>query len=163
MSPCAPSANYCTFGPPSSVGFLIVDIIFLVDWIELFELLCFIVILKSAPIKPWVRLLFPPRCIVPEGWRAASIPFTPFFPTELLTFFLTATISHINYLSPYLDWDRFRHLRNSLAAYLKGSHPCRCPSRSFQDFRRCYNETYSAAAIDSWMANGWYLWLEELF
>lgn len=70
----------CCAGYPlasRSYGFRMVAIIFLVDWIEWFELLCFIVILKSVFIMPDERLLLPPTWIVPEGCRAANIPLTP--------------------------------------------------------------------------------------
>lgn len=68
-----------------------VAIIFFVDWIEWFELLCFIVILKSVFIIPEFKLLLPPTWIVPLGCRAASMPFTPAFEPlgPLLAFFLT--------------------------------------------------------------------------
>jgi len=68
-----------------SWGLRIVDTIFL-EWIELFELLCFIVLLKSVDIIPteivdafgFTRPLpdpTPATWMVPEGCSAASIPF----------------------------------------------------------------------------------------
>ena len=73
------------------------------DWIEWFELLCFIVILKSVLIRPEVKLLLAPRWMVPDGCSAASIPLTPPFPTELLTFFFTATSYYIR-IQIVLTW-----------------------------------------------------------
>jgi hypothetical protein len=54
-------------------------IIFFVLWMLWFELLCFIVILKSVDSIPAFTLLLPPTWIVPEGCRAASIPFAAFY------------------------------------------------------------------------------------
>jgi len=88
-----------------SVGFLIVVCMAFLGappwlWIELFELLCFIVDLKSVDIMPMEMVeLFvvptPVTCMVPEGCRAASIPFcftTPLFglanPFFVANFFL---------------------------------------------------------------------------
>ena len=53
--------------PSKSVGFRMVLIIFLVLWMLWFELLCFIVILKSVDSIPVLTLLLPPTWIVPEG------------------------------------------------------------------------------------------------
>ena len=42
---------------------------------EWFELLCFIVILKSVTIMPWFILFEAPTWMVPLGCSAANIPF----------------------------------------------------------------------------------------
>lgn len=69
--------------PPKSVGLrIVVTICFLCpcEWIELFDELCFIVLLKSVDIMPTeivelFALPTPVTWIVPEGCSAASIPF----------------------------------------------------------------------------------------
>ena len=73
-----------TLVPPRSVGFLIVVTMPFFGppwlWIELLELLCFIVLLKSVDIIPtdMVELIVlptPVTCMVPDGFSAANIPF----------------------------------------------------------------------------------------
>lgn len=72
-----PAPPLCILPPPiKSVGFRIVAIIFFVDWIEWFELLCFIVFLNSV----FIMLLLAPTWIVPEGCKAANMPLTPLLP-----------------------------------------------------------------------------------
>jgi len=89
-----------------SVGLRIVAImlfeVFLVLWIELLELLCFIVLLKSVDIIPIEMVLLfwlaplptPVTWIVPDGFRAASMPLFPppsgeFIPLLFIFFLIT--------------------------------------------------------------------------
>lgn len=103
--------------PMKSVGFLIVYIIFFLLWIELFELLCFIVLLKSVDIIPteMVDELGPPisprplptpaTWMVLPGCRAASIPLSLLCGEAkdyLAIFFLSTPFCKVSPLPPPL-------------------------------------------------------------
>lgn len=89
---------------------------------ELLELLCFIVLLKSVDIIPTeiVELLVfptPVTCIVPEGCSAASIPFCLTPVGEPREFFVTSFFL----MTPF--WMKF-WLAGLLSAIIPPVSPC---------------------------------------